>query len=256
MPVIEVEEWPVRRDFGLNVARSGVLHHEIRHIFGFNPDVDAGAEETVWTQGGLYSHVSAPALMAVSSSSANDSSAGSGARTVYILGINGTGAEVAETVVLNGMSGVITTHSFTAIQAITVTSVGSGGENSGDIRVGTGTITSGVPANVYGHVASGENQSLMGHFTIPAGYTGYMARGSISSATQTGSAYLTGRLKLRMGGIVYTAAIVTVSGGMVDFNFEYPIAIPEGACVSATAAGTANNESVSSYFQILLIKNG
>ncbi len=35
MPVIEVEEWPVRRDFGLNVARGGVQHHEVRHIFGY-----------------------------------------------------------------------------------------------------------------------------------------------------------------------------------------------------------------------------
>lgn len=255
MPTIEVEEWPVRRDFGLNVARGGVAYHEIRHVFGYNPDVDSGSEETVWTAGGLYAHVSAPSLMAVSSSSASDTSAGTGARTIYILGINGTGAEIAESVTLNGTSGVMTIHAYTAIQSITVTSVGSGGANAGDIYVGTGTITAGVPANVHGHVLTGENQSLMGHFTIPAGYTGYMVRGSISSGTQTGAAYVTGRLKLRMDGVVYTAAIVTFSGGRAEFVFEYPIAFPAGSCVSASAVSTGNNEAVSSYFQILLIKN-
>lgn len=255
MPVIEVEEWPVRRNFGLNVARGGVAHHEIRHIFGFNPDVDSGAEETVWTHGGLYTHVSAPSLMTISSSSSNDSSSGTGARTAYILGINGTGAEVAEIITLNGTAGVITAHAYTAIQSITVATTGSGGMNAGDIYIGTGAITIGVPANVYGHIMAGENQSLMGHFTIPAGYTGYMVRGSMSSGTVFASAYVTGRLKLRMNGIVYTAAIVTFAGNMVAFDFDYPVAFPEGSCVSATAKGTANNESVSSYFQILLIKN-
>jgi hypothetical protein len=229
--------------------------HQVRHVFGYNPDVDSAAEETVWTHGGLYVHAASPTVMTVSSSSANDTSAGTGARTVYILGINSTGGEVSETVTLNGQTAVNTTHTYTEIQSAMVMSVGSGGKNAGDIYIGTGTVTSGVPANVYGHILTGENESLMGHITIPAGYVGYLMAGNMSSgATQAGK-NITGRLKYRSPeGISYSSAIVTFSSGVTPFQFDYPITLPAGSCITATVKSTTDNEIVSSYFQVLLIK--
>jgi hypothetical protein len=136
-----------------------------------------------------------------------------------------------------------------------VLTAGTGGVNAGQIYVGTGTVTAGVPANVYGHVAVGDNQSLTGHFTVPAGYTGYLKRGSISSGTAT-NGYLTGKLKYRSPtDVISTAAIVTVYTGTAAFEFEYPIVLPAGSCVFANALTTKNDEVVSCYFQILLIKN-
>jgi hypothetical protein len=242
-------------DLALQVSRGQIEGHEIRHVFGYNPDVDSAAEETVWTYGGLYSHLASPTIMTVSSSSANDTSAGTGARTIYLLGINSTGNEVSETVTLNGQTAVNTTHTYTEIQTVTVMSVGSGGKNAGDIYIGTGTVTAGVPANVYGHILTGENQSLMGHFTVPDNHTGYLISGSISSGTEGGSNYVTGRLKIKENGIIYTAAITTFNNGKVDYKFDYPIRINSNACISATAKTTANNEVISCYFQVLLIKD-
>lgn len=229
--------------------------HEVRHVFGYNGDVDSAAEETIWTYGGLYTHLTEPTTLTLSSSSASDTSDGTGARTVYLLGINGTGAEFAETLTLNGQTAVSTVHQYTEIQSMTVMSVGSGGSNAGQLYLGTGTVTAGVPANVYGHVAVGENQSMMGHFTVPLGYTGYLVSGSMSSGTEGGSAYVTGRLKTKTNGITYTSAIVTFANGKADFNFKYPIQLDAGVCITATALPTANNESISSYFQVLLIKD-
>lgn len=242
--------------FELQVARGQVAWHEIVHVFGYNPDVDSAAEETVWTAGGILGHPASATVMTVSSTSANDTSDGTGARTVFIKGTNGTGGYVTETVILNGQNAVTTTKQYYSIESMTVLTVGSGEVNAGNINVGTGTVTAGVPAVIYGQIATGENSSLMGHWTCPSGYTGYMVAGNMSSGTEGGNNYLTGRLKLRgADDIVRTAAIVTFADGAVSFDFSYPVKISEGECVTATVKSTADNEAVSSYFQIILVKN-
>lgn len=246
---------PLPTDFGLAVAKGDLSNYEIRHIFGYNPDVDSGAEETIWTAGGLYVHLDTPTILTVSSTSADDTSAGTGARTVYILGINSTGGEVSETVTLNGQTAVNTTHTYTEIQTAQVLSVGSGGKNAGSISLGTGTVTAGVPANIYGHILAGENQSLMGHYTVPAGYTGYLVSGNMSVGATTAGKNITGRLKVRQNGIIYTGAIVSFGSGIVPFDFKYPIKLLAGACISASAISSTNDEAISCYFQLLLIKN-
>lgn len=246
---------PLPTDFGLAVAKGDLSNYEIRHVFGYNPDVDSGTEETIWTAGGLYVHLDTPTILTVSSTSANDTSAGTGARTVYILGINSTGGEVSETVTLNGQTAVNTTHTYTEIQTAQVLTVGSGGQNAGSISLGTGTVTAGVPANIYGHILAGENQSLMGHYTVPAGYTGYLISGNMSVGATTAGKNITGRLKVKQNGIIYTGAIVSFGSGIVPFDFKYPIKLLAGACISASAVSSTNDEAVSCYFQLLLIKN-
>ena len=152
-----LSKWNKTEAFELQVARGQIRGHQIRHIFGYNPDLDSAAEETVWTAGGLYAHASSPTIMKVSSTSTLDTSAGVGARTISILGINSTGNEVSETVTLNGQTAVNTTHTYTEIQSALVTSVGSATHNEGNISIGTGTVTGGVPAVIYGHILATEN---------------------------------------------------------------------------------------------------
>lgn len=241
--------------FELQVARGLIGGHSIIHVFGFNPDIDSGTEETIWTAGGMLGHPESATAMKVSSSSTDDAAAGTGARTVYILGTNGTGGYAEEIVTLNGQTAVNTTNTYFSIERVTVLTVGSGGANAGTINVGTGDVTAGVPAVIYGHITVGDNTSLTGHWTCPTGYTGYLMKGSISSGTESGSNYITGRLKLRgADGIVRTAAIVTFANTQQYFDFDYPVRIAAGECITATAVTSANNELVSCYFQILLIK--
>lgn len=254
--ISSISRFGLTEPFEFQVGRGQIAYHSVVHVFGYNPDIDAGVEETVWTAGGILGHPPSPAIMSVSSTSANDTSAGTGARTVYILGINGTGGYTSETVVLNGQTAVNTVHAYDSIERMDVATVGSGGKNAGNITMGTGVVTAGVPAVPYGQIAAEENSSLIGHWTCPAGHTGYLVAGSISSGTESGSSYIVGRLKLRgTDGIVRTSAIITVSNGAASFNFEYPITIMERECVTATATPKGNNEAVSSYFQIVLIKN-
>jgi len=250
-----LSRWNKSEPFELQVARGQIRGHSIVHIFGYNPDVDSAAEETIWTAGGLYQHLDTPSIMTVSSSSASDTSAGVGARSIYIVGINSTGGEVSETVVLNGQTPVNTIHTYTEIQSSLVVSAGTSEHNVGNISIGTGTVTSGVPANIFGHILATENKSLIGHYTIPLGYTGYLISGNMSVGSTTASKNITGRLKIRENGLIYTGAIVSFTSGIVPFNFDYPIKINQFGCISATAVSSSNDEKISCYFQLLLIKN-
>ena len=138
-----------------------------------------------------------------------------------------------------------------------VATVGSGGKNAGDINAGTGTVTLGVPAVLYDIIAAGYNNRTTGHYCVPAGYTGYMTEGLFSSGQATGSTAVTGFLKQHgTDGILRVGAVTTVNNGASVFMFDTPYVIPEKNCVGATAIGNATNNAVSSYFSIILIKNG
>jgi len=259
MPVYDIRsisQVGTSEPFELQVARGQIPGHSIIHVFGHNPDVDDDEEATVWpVPGALLGHPASPTIMKISSSSANDTAAGTGARTIRILGINGTGGYAEEIVTLNGQTAVNTVNTYDAIETMTVLTAGSGGVNAGTIYAGTGTVTSGVPAVPYSAIGVGDNTSLVGHWTCPTGYTGYLVKGKLTTGTTAGSQYILGKLKLRnTNGLIYTAAITTLAQATAWYDFDYPIKITAGQCVTATATGRGNNNDVSSYFQIVLIQ--
>jgi hypothetical protein len=244
-------------DFSLQVARGLIPGHSVVTVFGYNPDVDT-SEESVWPDGGTVPHPTVASVLKVSSSDAADvSPSGTGARTVRITGLNANYFEVSETIVLNGQTAVNTVNSYLYVNGLTVTSVGSGGANAGNINVGTGTVTAGVPAVLYDMIAIGYNNRTTGHYCIPAGYTGFLVQGLFTAGQASGSTAITGKLLIHSSGdnIVRVGAITTLNNGVVQYMFNYPTAIPEKNCIGATAIGSAANNSVSSMFNICLIKN-
>lgn len=244
-------------DFSLQVARGLIPGHSVVTVFGYNPDVDT-SEESVWPDGGTVPHPTVASVLKVSSTDAADASpSGTGARTVRITGLNANYFEVSETIVLNGQTAVNTVNSYLYVNGLTVTSVGSGGENAGDINVGTGTVTAGVPAVLYDMIAIGYNNRTTGHYCVPAGYTGFLVQGLFTAGQASGSTSITGKLLIHSpdDNIVRVGAITTLNNGVVQYMFNYPTAIAEKNCIGATAIGSSNNNSVSSMFNICLIKN-
>lgn len=241
--------------FNLQVARGQITGHESLHIFGYNPDVDT-LEETVWPLDGILGHPAAPTVMKISSTSANDTAAGTGARTVFIKGLNGTGGYTTETVTLDGQTAVDTVNTYDAIESLVVTSAGSGGKNAGLIYAGTGVVTGGVPAVPYSVISAGENISTVGHWTCPTGYTGYLVFGQFTVGPTVANQFVLGRLTLRQtNGLTLTAAKTALSQGVAAYPFELPIKISPGESIMATAQGSDTNNAVSSYFEILLIQD-
>lgn len=241
--------------FELQVSRGQIAWHRSVVVFGYNSDVDT-SPETIWPGGGLLLFPASAIQMKVSSGSANDTSNGTGARTVYIGGLDANHNETSEVVTMNGQTAVLTTKFYLHINQAYVASAGSLDGAAGNIYIGDGTVTAGVPATVYDIIALDYNNRITGSFTVPAGYTGYLVQGLFSTGQPSGSNQVTGRLMTRgTNDIRLTAAITSLNNGTADYNFEYYPAIPEKTTVEAQGFGSAANNACSSMFILVLVKN-
>jgi hypothetical protein len=248
--------------FELQVARGQIAWHNPLFKFGNNPSV-GDSLETIWAEGGLYSYLTAATVLKVSSSSTDDTSAGTGARTVQLYGLDGDYNEINELVTLNGQTAVNTTQSFLRINRMVVRSAGSGGVNAGVIYAGTGTVTTGVPANVYASVngVTGANQSLMALWTVPAGYTAYLLQYDVSNGTSSQTpAVCKLILSVRPYGEVFQSKDVkSLTTGMhIEETFALPQKFTEKSDIEVRAISSSVSVpfDISAAFEIVYIKNG
>ena len=147
----------------LEVSLENVTGYKSIVIEGDNDDVDSGTED-IWSEGGDLVYLAAAETMNMASDDANDTSAGTGARTVRIKGIDAAYLEIEEDVILNGVANVLTSNSYLRVFSIEVLTAGSGLENAGII-----TATSSSAATVQCTVSAGIGISKNSQFTIPAG---------------------------------------------------------------------------------------
>ena len=246
--------------FELQVARGQIAYHKSIYKFGNNPVV-ADSIETIWPQGGLYSYLSAATVLKVSSSSANDTSAGTGARTVELFGLDGDYNEISEVVTLSGQTAVNTTQSYLRINRMVVRSAGSGGANAGIIYAGTGTVTTGVPANIYATInGDGTNQTLMALWTIPAGYTGYLMQYDVSNGTTSNTPAVCKLLLVARpyGEVFQTKDVKSLTTGMhIENTLVVPVEFAEKTDIEVRAISSSASVTfdISSAFEMLYIKN-
>jgi hypothetical protein len=256
MTISSISRQGAYEPFELQVARNQIQGHRAVTVFGFNSDVDT-SQVSVWPLPSLIPFPAAAIQMTVSSTNANDTSAGTGARTVVVQGLDANYNEVTEVVTLNGQTAVTMAASLLRVNYAYVATAGSGNSAAGDIYIGTGVVTAGVPATTYNIIKFDYNDTITGSYTVPAGYTAYVSQGLFSAGQASGSTQVQGRLVTRgTDNIRRTAALTTLNNGVADYAFEYPLAVPEKTTVEATATGSANNNAVSSLFVLVLIKNG
>lgn len=242
--------------FELQLARGLIDGHKTLFKFGNNPDSN-GTLETVWSHSTLYVYPTAATVMKVSSTSANDNIAGTGARTVLIAGLDADYNEVSEIVTLTGQTPVLTTTVFLRVFRAYVVTAGVSNTAAGTIYIGDGVVTAGVPASVYAEIPLGENQTLMAMWTVPAGYTFYMYRGSFSAASNNAAQYVLGKFMVRpLGGVFRNAADVTANSNVIQYDFEIPLAIPEKADIEARViALSGTNFYITASFEGVYILN-
>jgi hypothetical protein len=245
--------------FELQVARGQIPGHKTVFKFGYNSDVGA-TRETIWEQGGLYSYPASATVMTISSSSVDDTAAGTGARTVEIFGLDGDYNEINEVVTLNGQTAVSTTKSYLRINRGIVRSAGSGGANAGTLYAGTGTVTSGVPANIYLTINGvGDNQTLMGLWTVPAGYTAFLTKMSLSTGTSTQTpSILNASLVARPYGEVFQIKErFTLTDGAHEQFYTFPLRFAEKTDLEMRAFSSSGSVSfnVSASMEFVYIQS-
>ena len=242
--------------FELQVARGQITMHRSFCQFGANGAVGTSLE-TVWVGSSLYTFPAAAAATTISSSSADDASAGTGARTVLVEGLNASYEAVSESASLNGQTGVTLTNQYLRVNKVTVLTAGSGGTSAGSIYVGTGTVNTGVPANIINRTGSSSNESESAFYTVPAGYTAFITRFTMSSANSTANTFTRFILRIRpYGGVFGYKAIYNIPGnGIYECEAAYPLAVPEKTDLDILSLTSADSAYASTQLQIVLIKN-
>ena len=120
------------KDFGLEVARGKISGMFTISKFGRNNAIGTDAED-IWGQGGNWNQPSSGVLHNIKSSSAADTSAGTGARTIKMAGLDQNFNLTEETVTTNGTTDVITTGKFIIVNRMLVATAGTGNGNAGTI---------------------------------------------------------------------------------------------------------------------------
>lgn len=153
-------------------------------ICGFNADMAVVAStEIVGDTGATGSgtnitRVTATAGVAMkvaSTDNTDDVPGGAGALTIGVTGVGAGYALATATAALSGNTEQ-TLGTFIAINKLEVLTAGASTYNVGDIWVGSGTFTAGVPATKYFACAATKGRSRMGIYTVPNNKTLYVDR--------------------------------------------------------------------------------
>ena len=257
MAITSITQKGTTEDFGLQVARGQIPYHKSNFKFGFNADID-DALETVWAKGGLYTYLSSATALYISSSSTNDTVAGTGARTVKVSGLDSNYDEVSVTVNMDGQSGV-SLGTFIRVNRIEVLTAGSGGANAGNLHVGSqASPTVGVPTTTYAYVSAGDNQTLMALWTVPRNYTAYVTQTDVTVATAQNNKYCTTHLVARpLGGVFNIKDKFVKSEGSHHQNYDFPLKFEEKTDIEVRAIGNSSGAdiSISAGIDILYVLN-
>lgn len=164
----------IPRDYRTDVARGLIPGESLTAIVARNPAVGTGAYEDVWGAGGVMVYPTAAESWEIVSSSASDTSAGTGARTVFITSLDANLEVQTQTVTLSGVTPAALTGTHLRPQSVIVLTAGSN-----EVNVGTLTLrvaSAGATRNV---VLPDIGQSMDAHYTIPANKTGLILTTSI-----------------------------------------------------------------------------
>lgn len=249
-------------DFPFKVGSGQESGHSSDIKYGANPDISSGsAPEDIWAGGGDYTgmpdHSASAETIDVYSDDANDTSAGTGARTARLFGLDENWMEQEEDVIMNGVTPVTTIGLWHRMNKIKVITGGTVGHNIGSITA-EHTTTS---ANVFAVMPPTANSSIIGGYTVPVGKRLFLLKASTHIARANGglgSALYSIRTR-EEGGVFQSlrwATITTAFADVIDIKTaEGPY--PEKTDIKFRIEEVSSNGTIASCeFEYMLIDNG
>ena len=163
-------------DFLFEIFKGQKTGHKTFHQHGHNDAVGTSFVD-IWGKNAKMIYLSSAETMNMVSDDVNDASAGTGARTIKVEGLDNDFNEISETVVMNGTTNVLTTLSYRRVTDITTLTAGTGLENAGQIKA-TSTSTT-EDQSIMEPLT---NHSLNGRYTSPVGKAAIFASYEINVA--------------------------------------------------------------------------
>ncbi len=176
-------------------------------------------------RGTPYTPQGVNAQRSVVSTSANDTSAGSGARTIILNYLTAGFVLKSETIVLNGLTPVNTVNTDIAyVESIQVATVGAGQVNAGTINLFVGLNGTGA---IWASAAPGDQGTAWAHHYVPAGVTCYVMNLVAGATVVAGVSNLVHQASLATPNAATTqigSPIVHPAAGQWDHDF--PLWLP------------------------------
>lgn len=230
-------------DYGHEIAAGNLPGHIALLGFGEREDVQlpvGGIGEDIW--GGVTTVIPHPATageqMTVVSTSAQDGVAGTGALSIRIEYIDGSGSAQVEDITMNGLTPVNTVATDIAfVNHMLTTTRGTNGVAVGNISI----YKFGAPATVYNRILAGGNKDLTIAIRVPAGVTYFLNEWHCSVAGNKPTA-----VRLRStdwNNILYNGDnpvfifkdTAFLAEGNFDRDFDPPLRIPGGSTIKVSA---------------------
>lgn len=250
-----ISEVGTTEPFFLQVARGQITGHDPVFKYGSNKALPT-AFQTLWTQGVQYPWPASARTLTISSDDAEDGVAGDGALTVVVEGLDANYNFVSQTLIMDGVDEVAVPIDLIRPNRMYVKTAGSNLTNVGNIYIGTGTVTIGVPAVIYGEIdgTDDEGQSLMCLYTIPADHTGYLLSAHVHGGRKANS-NIEARIRFRpFGGAWRTLDTFPIYQGNNQDKPVVPILFTEKTDIEIQARAEAVMQ-VSASFEILSISD-
>lgn len=172
----EVEE---RTDIAMG-RRSGTT---LWNKFGYNSDIDSASTEVLASFGGTFTPLVTASTLRFVSTSANDTSGGTGANSLIVWGVDANRDEQIEIVTLNGTTNVDTVTTWLGINRVSIYLSGSTLNN-----VGTITITAVTGGSTQAEMPIGQGTTQQCILFIPNNHTALMDWMLLNTLKQGGGA--------------------------------------------------------------------
>lgn len=171
------------RDPCLEISRGNLTGHSTVVIRGHNPSQTSASGFVDIAEFGDLTHLTSAETMDIVSASTDDdgSPVGIGLRTLLVLGVDNTGADISEVITLNGTTDVTTVNSYLRVNTLVGLTVGSAGWNVGDI-----TCIASSAATIQSQMGATEGISQSSHYTVPLGKTLHVTKLEFNAAKLSG----------------------------------------------------------------------
>lgn len=250
------------KDWYAEVAKGNVAKHSLVHKFGAH-NLTTTLSPIAFT-GNYRTPTTATALEFVSSS-ANDTSAGTGARQVTIEGLDSSWNEVTQTLTTNGTTAVALATNLTRIFRWYVSSSGTYATQSTGSHVGTLTIRESGAGATWSQITPTPfptGQSQIACYTVPIGHKAYLlSKNVFVDSNKSADVYFFQRPNTNDVSSPYSGAMrlfereVGVSGG-----FDLITRAPKSAFVGPCDVGfmgkiSSGTSECSAEFELLLVQD-
>jgi len=208
----------------------------------------------IWEPGGIRPWLQAPERLQITSDSADDTAAGTGAQGILLEGLDVAGAPIVETIATAGLAvSALTTQSFFRLNQALVRPVGTyGGANAGQLLIETESSI------LQATIPSGFGRSTHCHVTVPSDQIGLLF-GIFPGIDAHKTAVLRLQVRTDAGNIVPpffpTQRVFTVPGLLGFVPIASPVAapIPPFSDIWVAALGESPMTTIGITFSLLFV---